>query len=85
MIRLFQINILQYSPDMSVIRLDRDAAATSLDDTIHSPIFSKSASSPLPCFLISLFLVIILIFLDNVHMRIVMSRNTTKTHEMKET
>ena len=57
-IRLFQLKILQYLPDTSLIRLDRDAIATPLDDTIQDS-NSRSASSPITCFLISYFLDII--------------------------
>ena len=35
MIHLFLFKILQDLPDMSLIRLDRDAVATQLDDTIR--------------------------------------------------
>ena len=34
-IRLFQLKDLQYLPDMSLVRLDRDSVATPLGDTIQ--------------------------------------------------
>ena len=58
--RLFQLKILEYQPDMSLIRLDRHAVATPLDGTTQDSSFSRSPSSPVTCVLISYFLDIIL-------------------------
>ena len=57
MIRSLQLKILQYLPDVSLIRLDCDSVTTPFNDRFNMlPLFSRSASSPITCFLISYFL-----------------------------
>ena len=62
-IRLLQFKNLQYVPDMSLVRLDRDVVATPLDDPVQRIllIFSESAASPIWDFLISYVLDVILV------------------------
>ena len=59
-IRSFQLKILQYLPDVLLIRLYCDAVTTPSMTRFNIPLFSKSASSPIFCFLISDFLDILL-------------------------